>query len=63
VAKAVKLAGALGAFKIKVPDKTLDYRQFSRSCLGCRFIAWPQEGVCHEKSQLSLAFGGHPHWG
>jgi len=26
MAKAVKLAGALGAFKIEVPDKTLDYR-------------------------------------
>ncbi|MEY3638660.1 MAG: hypothetical protein RIR68_1793, partial [Pseudomonadota bacterium] len=26
IAKAVKLAGALGAFKIEVPDKTLDYR-------------------------------------
>jgi hypothetical protein len=32
-AKAVKLAGALGAFKIGVPNKTLDYRQFSPSCL------------------------------
>jgi hypothetical protein len=34
VAKVVKLAGALGAFKIEVPDKTLDYRQFRLSCLG-----------------------------
>jgi hypothetical protein len=33
VAKVVKLAGALGAFKIGVPNKTLDYRQFRPSCL------------------------------
>jgi hypothetical protein len=33
VAMVVKLAGALGAFKIGVPNKTLDYRQFRRSCL------------------------------
>jgi hypothetical protein len=32
----VRLAGALGAFKIEVPDKTLDYRHFRPGCLGLK---------------------------
>jgi hypothetical protein len=55
VAKAVKLAGALGAFKIEVPDKTLDYRQFMRACLGLAARRPSGRGLGHEKSQLALA--------
>jgi hypothetical protein len=60
VAKVVKLAGALGAFKIGEPDKTLDYRQFSTSCLDGPAIVLLQRGMGPKKSQLALAFCGHP---
>jgi hypothetical protein len=40
VAKVVKLAGGVGAFKIKVPNKTLDYRQFRLSCLDLPVCSW-----------------------